>query len=111
MKVILVVVAILVVAHLMLVGLALAEGLFLHWAIPSLDLSTAVLIALMATIATVYAAFQFLKIGFNPHLWVETEEDEDTEEDEEDEAPARRSSTTYAALPHTSRRRRRRNRR
>ncbi len=104
MKFILVVVAILVVPHLMLVGLALAEGLFLHWAIPSLDLSTAALIALVATIATAYAVFQFLKIGFNPHLWVETEEDEDSEEDE---APAPRSSTTYAALPHTSRRRRR----
>jgi hypothetical protein len=85
------------VAHVLLIGLVVGEGYVLHWLIPSIDLSIAVLANLVATIATVAFVLQVLRIAYHvPFLAdaggdeAEAEEEDDDEADEEDEAPPRR---------------------
>jgi len=103
MALLLVVLVVLAVAPLLLVGLATAEGLLLHWLIPSIDVPIAVLIALAATLATVYFALQILRIALTAPS---ASESEDEEEEDDEDAPAE-SPSLYAKLPHLGRSRRR----
>jgi membrane protein implicated in regulation of membrane protease activity len=101
MAFVLVVLLVLAVAQLLLVGLAVAEGLLLHWLVPSIEVPIAVLIALVGTVATIYLALQIVRIALSVQPPPEDQEEED-DEDAPAEPPA-----LYVRLPHFSRSRRR----
>jgi hypothetical protein len=113
-KAVLIILAILAIAHLALVGFSVGEGLLLHWLIPSMDLSIAVLAALLATVATIFFAIQFGSfvsklptVGGSEEDEEEDEEKDEEKDEEEDEEPPQRSRPFHDLLPHPRRRRRR----
>ena len=110
MKQLLVLLAVFVVLNAFLVGLALGEGLLLHWAIPSLDFSIAVLVGLIASLVTLYLFYQLMKFDADSEAWRENKQSEQREDEDDEEEAGRRSWESYFALPHSPRRRRRRRR-
>ena len=109
---------VLLVLHLTLLGLALAEGFVLHWVIPSIDLSIAVLIGVVAMLATLHFAVQFIRVAMQAPPWAnkesedpDDEEDDDEEEDDEDDEDEPPESPHPARLDRLRARLRRRRRR
>jgi len=88
------------VAQMVLLGIAIAEGFLLHWLIPAVDLNTGILVGTAFSIASFYLFVTFLR--FAADLPTEGEADEEGEEGEE-EPPG-----VWVALPPLGRRGRRR---
>lgn len=96
MKPLVTLLTVLVVAHLTLLALAVGQGYLLHWVIPSIDFPIAVLIGLVATVATTKVVLKIVGMMMSFPALADTEAsaddedegaDEPDDEDEEDERP------------------------
>jgi hypothetical protein len=96
--------AIFVGAQAILAVFGIAEGFFIHWAIPRVDLNVAIFVGVAAAIAMAHFMVQVLNAAASRHLDVDASEK--SEEEEIDGALA----TFYVPVPPMPRQRVRRKR-